>query len=581
MKIHCFASIPLEQDEPVPAIRQFVRVLRDCAIDTEKAEVDLHLIGISSRARATIQGFKPERTKGGTFQRALEITEELTNLGAARISSLSLMLSAQGFRWKGSGPGMEARLALLDGKVFQRKERFNLSAHLAFEAADAGDPSIERMFSEIAKTTDIKFQAHDSLMHVTAGEPGRATPEQLFVTSLAWLELVETVGEQVRREISLEGIAHLMTTTEANAFLFDPTKRGKSVRVDFGRILRKWWKERFPDYRRLETPLGGEVFYKQVAPYVFASLSVDKKARAFSKEFTCWIGVGLTSPLFAATSDRPLRLSLNLFRLFGYGPLPLQWTYNKEEDLHEALGGMASLIRRVLTIFEPEAVKMQQAYERSLGEFTGPREITAREGYELGLNIARQWSADAALILLTPSPIIVDYFPSISASLPAINGSGRLAMNGAWWIRFHSRNKQENLSVTVPCYGPITQMKVEAPHGRLWPSDTDQIIKDGWLDSDEALRKALEAAKKAGLSGHPGETGQFELSSRANLAAVGSFSPPLRDGMFPIETAWRISFSPSNKNGRRMISVSVPAYGSGASNITVQIFDEHGMPMRA
>lgn len=579
MKIHCFASIPLEQDEPAPAIRQFVHVLRDCAIDTEKAEVDLRLIGISSRARATIQDFKPDRTKDGTFQRALEITEELTNLGAAKISSLNFNLSAQRFRWKGSSPGAEGRFALLDAKVLQRKERFNLSAHLIFETADARDPSIERMLSEIARVTSIKFQVQDSLMHVAAGEPGRATPEQLFVTSLAWAELVETVGERVRSEISLEGIANLMTTTEANAFLFDPAKRGKSVRVDFARILRKWWKEQFPDYRRMEIPF--EVFSKQVAPQVFASLSLDKKARAFSKEFTFWIGVELTSPLFAPAPDRPLLLSVNLFHLFGFGPLPLQWTYDREEGLHEALRGAASLIQRVLAVFEPETVKMQQAHERSLGEFAGPRGITAGEGYELGLNIARQWSSDAALILLTPSPIMINNFPSISAPLPAINGSGRLAMSGAWWIRFHSRKKQENLSVTVPCYGQITQMKVEAPDGRHWPSDTDQIIKEGWLDSDEALRKALEAARKAGLSGHPGETGQFELSSRANLLAVGAFSPPFRDGMFPMETAWRISFSLSNENGRRMINVSVPAYGSGASNITVQTFDEHGRPMRA
>jgi hypothetical protein len=491
------------------------------------------------------------------------------------------MLSAQGFRWKGSNHGAEARFALLDGKVFKRKERFNLSAHLIFEAADAHEPSTERMLGEIAKATGIKFQTQDSLMHVAAGEPGRATQEQLFVTSLVWEELVERIGERVRREISLAGIPHLMTTAEAHRFLFDPAKRGKSVRVDFGRILRQWWKEEFPDYKRTDAPLEGGVFCKQVAPDVHTSLGVDKKARAFSKEFTFWIGVRLTSPLFAVAPDRPLRLSLNLFRLFCLWPLPLQWTFHTEEDLHEALKGAAALIRRVLAIFEPEAEKMQRAQERSFAEFVGPREVTAREGHELGLTVARNWADDASLIRITSSSIMVQYYSSISADLPAMKSTGRLTMNGCWWIQFHSRSKQENLSVMVPCYGSITQTKVEAPRGRQWPSDTDQIIKEGWLDSDVALRRAEGAAQVAGAAGGSDGVQQFELSSRADLLTSGVIRPPLRDGMFPMETAWRISFSRTNERERQIIHVTVPAYGEGPPSVTVHAFDTHGRPIPA
>jgi len=48
----------------------------------------------------------------------------------------------------------------------------------------------------------------------------------------------------------------------------------------------------------------------------------------------------------------------------------------------------------------------------------------------------------------------------------------------------------------------VTQTRLDAPAGRHWPSDVDQIMRDGWMDSDEAARAALAAAqeKDAGAS---------------------------------------------------------------------------------
>lgn len=155
MQIHCLASIPLDADEPVPAIRQFVRVLRDSAIGADRSEVDLNLVGISARARSAIQQFRPERTKGQPFARALDIAEELTNLGAAQIKSLNFILSADCFRWKGSSEASSAKLLLLDAKSFQRKQRFGLAAHLMFEASDPKDTGVGKMLEEIARATGI------------------------------------------------------------------------------------------------------------------------------------------------------------------------------------------------------------------------------------------------------------------------------------------------------------------------------------------------------------------------------------------------------------------------------------------
>jgi hypothetical protein len=304
LRIQCHAAIPVEQDEPVPAIRQFVRLLREGTADTGRAEIDLNLIATSVRGRTAVQEFRPERTRGAAFERALDIADELTVLGTAKIKSLHFLLSAEGFRWKGSREGTSARLALLDGKSFQRKQRFDLLALMSFEAADASEPFIGEMLAEIAKSTGIRFQLESSLMHVGEEEPGRATPEELFVTTLVWTELVERIGEKVRKELSLAGIPHLMTTHEAHAFLFDPGKFGKSVRVDFTRISRKWMKEEFSDYGRNACALDGEILQKEIADGVLAEVSIEKRGKAFSKKFTIGLGVGLTSPRFAPTQDR-------------------------------------------------------------------------------------------------------------------------------------------------------------------------------------------------------------------------------------------------------------------------------------
>jgi len=580
MEIHCFATISVEQDEPVPAIRQFVRVLRHCAVDTGDAEVDLNLVGTSARAKTTIQAFRPERAKEGSFARSLEIAEELTNLGASQIKSLHFLLSAEKFRWKGSREGSLAKLALLDGKAFHRKQRFDLSAHLIFEANDPQDPFIHQMLGEIAGATGIRFKLQESLMRIQPHDPGRATPEELVVILLSWIELIEEIGRKVRGKITLAGVPHLMTTYDAHRFLFDPAKFGNSVRVDFTRVVRKWLREEFPEYTRYPDALDGELLHREIAPGLVAMLGVDKKPKAFSKQFTIGLAVGLTSPRFAPSPDRPFQLAVNLFRLFGVAPLPMQWTYFTEADLHEALRGAATLLKQVLAIFEPEAAKMQHAHQRSIEEFEGPREVSAKEAYELVLPLAKAWAGDAGVMRIVSNMISGPYFPFSAVHLPALNVQGRLAMNGGWWLQFHSRSKKQNLYITVPCRGPIAQTILDAPEGRYLPSDGDQIVRDGWLDSVEALRIARAAAQHSDAPGTAIEVQQFELSSRAKMTSAGMLRPPFREGMFPMETTWRVSFSLTNEDERRITSVAIPAFGDGPATLTVHAFDKHGRPIQ-
>ncbi len=146
-------------------------------------------------------------------------------------------------------------------------------------------------------------------------------------------------------------------------------------------------------------------------------------------------------------------------------------------------------------------------------------------------------------------------------------------------MQFHSRTKHENLYVTVPCHGPVTQTRLDAPAGRHWPSDVDQILRDGWTDSDAAARAALAAAQEKDTGASTEEIQQFELSSRANVLAAKVLGSPMRDGMFEMTTAWRISFSRTNEKERRITNVSVPAYGGGAPVMEMHVYDKHGRPI--
>jgi len=578
MLIQSNVEIPVEQDHPVAAIRQFVQVLRDSSVDTEGAEIYLNLVATSARGQTAAQEFRPQRTKDGSFADALAITEELTQLGPAKIKSMHFMLSAEGFRWKGSRKGTKARLALLDGKSLQRKQRFSLCALLNFEADSAAEPSIGEMLQKIDQESKLRFRLETSHMAIGRNEPGRATPDELFIIALVWNELIEEAGKKLRDAVSLDGIPHLMTKPQAMKFIFDPKKMGKSVKVDFQRTIKKWLRDEFRAYSKGDAAHEGEYFSKKVAPEILAGFSIEKKPRAFSKEFTLWVSAGLTSPRFAPAADRPLRFSVNLFRLFGIAPLPLEWTYETPKDLEDALEGAAKLLKQVLAIFEPQMACLQDAHRRKLSEFAGPRRLSAKEAYELALTRAHAWAKDASLLAINSNSITAFSLPMMPLAHPALDAQGRLAMDGCWWVRFHSRSKQENLYVTIPSYGSITEMRLDAPAGRQYPSDVDQILRDGWMDSQQALGAALVAVLEKDASASTENLQQFELSSRPNVHAGKMLGVPLRDGMFEMHAAWRVSFSRRDDKGRTMAIASVPAYGDGKPVVELHVYEKRGVP---
>jgi hypothetical protein len=232
----------------------------------------------------------------------------------------------------------------------------------------------------------------------------------------------------------------------------------------------------------------------------------------------------------------------------------------------------------VLAIFEPQVARLKDAYRRKLSEFEGPRRLSAKETYELAMTRAYAWAKDASLMAIHSNSITGFSLPLMPPAHPALDAQGRLAMDGCWWVRFHSRGKQENLYVTIPSYGPITETRLDAPAGRQYPSDVDQILRDGWLDSKQALESALAAVREKDASASADNLQQFELSSRADVHAGKMLGGPLRDGMFEMHAAWRVSFSRQDDNGRTMAIATVPAYGDGRAVVELHVYDKRGVP---
>jgi hypothetical protein len=578
LKLHYFVPIALDADEPVACIRRFVGALRAGAIDTETAAIELKLVGTSSRARTTLREFRPERVKSTGFWAALDVVEELTRLTPAKIKSLHYLLAARGFRWQGSAPGSSAQLVLIDTKSMHRKQRFHLTAHLHFEAPATAESSVDTMLAAIETETGIRFDRDARFTRFGASDAGRATPEELFSTALAWRELIENVGRRVRDEVSLDGIRHLKRAYEAMSDGSAPSRSEKGHRVDFGRVARARLKRDFPQFKPSAEPGDGNVFEKPLAEDLRVTLNIDKRARAYSRKFTAGLGLALASPRFAPSPDSAMHLGVNIFEFFGIGPLPMQWTYSTAEELEEALQACSQLLTKILALFEPEALTMREAYRRRIEEFPGPRHWSAREAHAAALPRARGYAPDAALIRLN-STAISEAFPArFELTLPALIEQGRLAEHGGWRLIYHSRSKQENLHVEVPCRGDIRMLRQDAPHGRQWPSDTDQILEDRWCDSDEVLRIAQRTA--AAMNIPPDLDTRYELSSRADPGARAALPLLLRDGMFKMQQAWRIYFVHRGADARTTAIVTVPAGGEGEPTIEIRSFDRLGGPVQ-
>jgi len=278
---------------------------------------------------------------------------------------------------------------------------------------------------------------------------------------------------------------------------------------------------------------------------------VEKKEGPLNRMFRAQILIGLTSRRFAAATDRPAWFAIDLFRLFGIAPVPLVFSYQSGDELSDAFASATRLLRPALELLEAQLPSLAAAYARPLSEFAGPRMLSAREAYELTLPQALRWADDAVLFRISSTVATPERYDLMLNVHPMVHDTGRIGTSGGWWLRFHSRRLQQSLHLTVPCYGSITETFAEAPAGRQWPSELDQTIRAGWIDSTQAASMALRKARER----HPGTAlAGLQLESNASGVPDGFSGAPLRDGMFDMQVVWRICLSQHDQ------PLSIPAY---------------------
>jgi hypothetical protein len=557
----------VDSGDPRQAVSQWLKTLRSGAAQWDGILISVDLYAMSDNGVLTrlaeqlppdFMGFRPSATdrmltaseflraeppRGCAFsgklsdpygaEKALELTESLLSSSAKAIRSTSFRFNATNVRWK---EGEATSLGTL--RLYHRgrgKRRFDLSASMRCSGDSLESDHLRQVIKRVSTATGIPFASGSSRLVQDRVAGGEATAEERLIAQVCFDEAVEDAAARCfAGKVTLD---HLQlaaaSSNRALRLRLENWGHERSERVDLASTARCVFKATLPQLQ-LFINNGEEIwFHKPLGTSLETVVAIDRTFPTLGKVFT--LKLGLKCP-----SARLLwRWDSNLFALYRTSE-PRAWVYTNREEALAAVTEAAELLRGVLPHWEASLLRWFEPWPTTWpGNIERRGRITAREAFTEAFQLVRAAFPDADFIRLVNDSRSSD--PQCNPG-PSLAPDGRLELNSAWRLHFHSPSQDVSLSVGVPAIGRICILDDGDRYRDVNSRWILAPLSGTWLDSDQALAIAE----------------QHGARERRDTGKTYGISARLEHGPFDTKL-WNIHYCVVDNRGRNDVTLQIDA----------------------
>jgi hypothetical protein len=587
MVIHSQAEIPLKSDKLDEALREFAEFVRRYLAAADGSQVSIGLMESGSRGNSVVAETVPDESKefgldwmpvgapltAAEFRAAvagkkIKKTRSQLRLGAESIVDVSglaaklaealpasgrgvmLLFYLNGWRFAGDmkGPAVDATFS----RFRQGARALTATVGLRFQALSMKDPVVAATISPASERVGLKFGkpmasfATDVQGFVVSPPAPVVTPDpephleppstgsqlivlQTFQEALA--RAADRIGAQAG---DLKSLPFLFSRFESATKRINDVMAGRKESIDLTAQIKRFMKERFPDYKFDAADAEQVWFRKPIARTLDLMLMFDKiYQHRLGKTFSVEFGVDFPNTPFGAMYSGWGGTRANIFRLFHKGWDVQVWSYADSAELAKALAGCGTLLARVLPALEEQCRALLLPLPSELPEGIEQRgPLSARDAFGLVMPVARQWAPDAQLEGVGSTNILRQQ--GVTSS---ITPEGRLQPEGSWSFKFLSRQLDEYCHFTVPHTGRIQWNSMSVMQGAI-PKYNAVLATEDWIDSTEVAPRAFAEIERLAdglhvahifLSLHDPKRYEGNFCWEAHCMAIGDSPSERRD----------------------------------------------------
>lgn len=456
----------------------------------------------TSRSSGFYSGFLTEYL---SIQKSMDLILELFKLKPSSLRSMSFSLDFRNLCFKGASGNSRGEISLDDGR--SGKRRFQLYARAVCPGHGIKDKEVKAFFKLVADASGINFDK--GKMEARADEElvKDVSEEMLVQPAICFREVFKRTKDEVKTTgYSWKGLPYLYERFESFDVRSKSIDMGVKGGVNFLPHLKKYVKERWPDYQFVETAGDDVIFSRKLFDEFDILLNFERFHHSgLGKAYSISLGLQNVKGPLSGT-----RWMENLFCLFHEKDRNACFTYNTTEELTASFDSVTALLEQIFPVFYKYAneyfTDIAQSYAGKIEKRGG---ITAREGFNDAQALATAWQADAQLRNVYKWSIL-----EVRRHMgPAIDENGRIKSYGLWRYCFLSRKMNQFLNVEVPSSGSVIswtwdvfgQADLEKNFFKPvdpWQVDSDQVIKtveeNGAAEARKKARKCFGIAVQLG-----------------------------------------------------------------------------------